>query len=99
METNRIDPDREYTGKDLLTAGFGIAMGGLIIAGVAYSFATKGNTLDLHAAWFFGVTSVFIFVIGIGTFIHGLKKNSNSDSPGSSPVASGRPSGSENTNA
>lgn len=101
MEAERIDPDRKYTSRDMLTAGFGIAMGGLVFAGVAYAFAIKQDIQDIHAAWFFGVTSLFIFVMGAGTFVYGLKKGdqgkSNSSNP--NPSASSNPSESVNTTA
>lgn len=109
MEANRIDPNLGYTNHDLLTAGFGISMGGIVFAGVAYafySFAVKQavmniQVMNIHAAWFFGITSFFIFSMGAGTFFWGLKKrgHGNSISSNPNPPESSNPSEPANTKA
>ena len=99
MESNRIDPDREYTSHDLKTAGLGISGGGLLFGVVAYVFAMSHATQAAHAAWFFGFTGFFILSMGIGTLIAGLKKHDQGDSntPNDSPSASTNPESSTNT--
>ncbi len=101
METNHIDPDRGYTGQDLKTGGLGISIAGLIFCAVGYVFAGKHDPQDIHAAWFFGVTGFFIFAMGAGTFIAGLKKGGRqggTSSPNTNPSASDTPLESTKTN-
>ena len=97
MGSSRIDPDREYTARDMMTAGLGIGMAAFIFLGVAYVFATTPGDKNTHAAWFFGVTFVFILTMGAGTFIYGLRKRGSSTSSNDTPSASSSsPSGETN---
>ena len=99
MESKSIDPDRKYTKQDLRTAGIGYTIGALTFCAVAYVFVLKHDPQDIHAAWFFGITGLFILVVGVGTFIAGLKKEhqGGSNSPKTSPSAPDSPVESTNT--